>query len=201
MPKKRSSADKRGRLPPSDLALLLAGVMVAIGTASTMGWQGATVAFYILFLVASIQAFLDLLVWVRNPDHPPLLLILWAPIALGIAVWLGVTDQLLLLLTLFCLAPWLAIGTLVAARAYRTFLKWRAADGDAAAQYHLAEIFYYGDGVDEDIKSAVHWYHLSAQQRNIKAARRLSSLYRYGEGVPKNQRLADEWRQVSHRDD
>ena len=135
------------------------------------------------------------------PGQPPVLLILWTPVALGIAVWLGVSDQLLLLLALFCLAPWLAIATLVLAHAYRGYIKWRATGGNAVAQFRLAELLYYGDGVDEDLKSAVHRYHLSAHQRNTKAARMLSSLYRHGEGVPKNQRLADEWHEVSRRND
>ena len=200
MPRKRSSRDRR-KIAISDLALLLAAVVAAIGVASVLGWQGATATFYLAFLVMSVLAFLDLLTWLREPGYPPTLLMLWAPIALGLAVWLAISGQLLLLLALFCLAPWLAVGSLVSTRAYRAVLMWRARDGNAAAQFQLAEIFYYGDGLPEDIKTAVHWYHLSAQQRNVKAARMLSRLYQRGEGVPKNQRLADEWRQVSHRND
>jgi uncharacterized protein len=39
-----------------------------------------------------------------------------------------------------------------------------ALQGSAAAQFNLGDAYYYGFGVAKDIRSAIKWYKLSAEQ-------------------------------------
>ena len=58
--------------------------------------------------------------------------------------------------------------------------KQAAEQGDANAQYRLAECYAYGDGTDEDEEKAFEWYKKSAEQGNAEAQYVLSRIYRCG---------------------
>ena len=49
----------------------------------------------------------------------------------------------------------------------------------------LGAIYYFGEGVDVDLKLAVDWYKKSAEQGNPRAQFSLGSAYWYGKRAPK----------------
>ena len=106
---------------------------------------------------------------------------------------------------LFCLI--ISIGNLNAAdfqKGYEAHLKgdyisaikeWGplAAQGDAAAQFNIGNMFDFGKGVTEDNAQAVYWYSKSAEQGNANAQYALGWMYENGEGVEENDEIAVEW--------
>jgi len=52
-----------------------------------------------------------------------------------------------------------------------------ADQGDAAAQYHLGYMYYYGFGVPGNHTEGVKWYRLAAEQGNVKAQTLLGQLF------------------------
>jgi TPR repeat protein len=64
---------------------------------------------------------------------------------------------------------------------------------DPSDQYHLANKYYYGDGVNQDYTTAVEWYTKSAEQGNEMAQLHLGWMYESGEGIEKNYVKAVEW--------
>ncbi len=48
-------------------------------------------------------------------------------------------------------------------------LKTRATAGDRNATRQLAETYYIGRGVDQDLKQAAHWYEVLAKQGDPRA--------------------------------
>lgn len=195
----RKSSVSRYKLTASDLALWLSAGLGLMLVVMNFGWEGGQLILYAAFVVLSVEGVLDLLNWLQRDDYLPSILLIWALAAIAMAAWLIGRGEYLLLASLFGVSPWLAIAILGGARARRNYLHWSAKKGRARDQYRLAEMYYYGQGVQEDLQSAVHWYHQAAQQRYSKAERKLSSLYRHGDGVPKDKRLADEWYSRSHR--
>jgi hypothetical protein len=69
-------------------------------------------------------------------------------------------------------------------------LKALAEEGDAEAQFQLANNYYIGEGVEEDYAQSFKWASRSAAQDNPKAKYRLGSLYIQGRGVPKDENKA-----------
>ena len=65
-----------------------------------------------------------------------------------------------------------------------------AEQGYAAAQYNLGLRYAKGEGVAQDYKTAIKWYHLAAEQGVAKAQIGLGVMYAKGRGVPKNTRMA-----------
>jgi hypothetical protein len=57
------------------------------------------------------------------------------------------------------------------------WLKRAAEDGDAIAQYHLANLYALGRGVPEDDALALAWYHWSAEQGYVEAQLWLGYMY------------------------
>lgn len=55
-----------------------------------------------------------------------------------------------------------------------------ASQGNAVAQYQLGLIHYYGQGVPEDEKQAIHWWKQAAAQGSAEAMYQLGSAYLYG---------------------
>jgi S1-C subfamily serine protease len=79
---------------------------------------------------------------------------------------------------------------------YAEAVEWyrkSAEQGDAFAQYNLAEAYADGKGVIRDQKAAIQWYATAAEQGNIFAQYRLGVKYHWGEGVPKNLIAAAGW--------
>jgi len=65
--------------------------------------------------------------------------------------------------------------------------------GDEVAQYNLALMYDYGEGVPQDYAEAVKWYRLAAEQGHTKAQYNLGFMYRKGEGVPQDYAEAAKW--------
>jgi len=69
----------------------------------------------------------------------------------------------------------------------------RAEHGDAEAQYHLAGMFYRGQGVPQDYGEAFALYRKAAEQGNAKAEYGLAYMFREGKGVPRDSVAAVSW--------
>jgi TPR repeat protein len=67
-------------------------------------------------------------------------------------------------------------------RAFSYFQK-AAHSKDGVGQYHLAQCYFYGIGVEQDIKEAVRLYKLSAQKGCMHSATCLAFCYLKGDGV------------------
>jgi TPR repeat protein len=72
-----------------------------------------------------------------------------------------------------------------------------AKQGNADAQYKLGEMYYYGEGVPQDDKTAVKWYTLAAKQGNARAQNNLGLMYYRGQGVPQDYKTAVKWYTLS----
>lgn len=68
-----------------------------------------------------------------------------------------------------------------------------AEQGDAAAQYRLAHLYYMGEGVPKDVVEAANWCRKAADQGLAAAQCDLGALYDHGEGVPKDSCQAAIW--------
>lgn len=69
-------------------------------------------------------------------------------------------------------------------------LTMKAEQGDAVAQYNLAEKYYNGVGISLNYEKAVYWYKKAAGQGNLDAEYSLGFCYKNGKGVFKNFRRA-----------
>jgi len=69
-------------------------------------------------------------------------------------------------------------------------LKALAEEGNAEAEFQLANKYYNGEGVEIDYAQSFKWASRSAAQDNPKAKYRLGSLYIQGRGVPKDEKNA-----------
>jgi len=68
-----------------------------------------------------------------------------------------------------------------------------ADQGYAFAQFNLALMYDYGNGVPENDAEAVKWYRKAADQGNAKSQFNLGFMYDAGEGVPENDSEAVKW--------
>ena len=68
-----------------------------------------------------------------------------------------------------------------------------AEQGDAGAQFGLGVMYAGGEGVAEDDRQAVFWYHQAAEQGHAAARYSLGLMYYNGEGVPEDHRQAVLW--------
>ncbi len=79
---------------------------------------------------------------------------------------------------------------------FETALKeWRplADQGFADAQWALASMYQYGDGVSQDFNTAFRWYKLAAEQGNAIAQNSLGEMYLQGQGVSQDRIRALMW--------
>ncbi|HMM14466.1 MAG TPA: peptidoglycan-binding protein [Parvibaculum sp.] len=83
-----------------------------------------------------------------------------------------------------------AMGTLGRLPASQRALGEAARNGDAVAQYELAQRYANGDGVDADPAQAAIWYGKAADQGLAIAQYRLATLYEKGRGVAQNDSMA-----------
>ncbi len=72
-------------------------------------------------------------------------------------------------------------------------LKALAGRGDARAQFHLAIMFYDGEGVEQSLKEAAKWTRKAAEQRYAQAQYVLGLLYANGQGVEKDVKEKAKW--------
>ena len=103
-----------------------------------------------------------------------------------------VMKGLWLIIAVPCVAL-IAAGIVVhTVRNHRRIAKWaatcriRAEQGDAASQFALGSMYYYGKGVPKNYIEAVGWYRKSAEQGNPKAEYSLCDVYYEGKGVSQN---------------
>ncbi|HLW77744.1 MAG TPA: tetratricopeptide repeat protein [Bryobacteraceae bacterium] len=76
----------------------------------------------------------------------------------------------------------------------------RAEAGDPEAQYHLARLYYYGQGVRQDYSEAFRWSRKAADQGNVKALYTNGIFYDQGKGVAQDEVEAIRWyRQAADR--
>lgn len=81
------------------------------------------------------------------------------------------------------------------AKDYKTALReWRplAEQGDAAAQFHIGVIYFNGQGVIQDYKEALKWYHLAAKKMG-KAQLNIGFMYFNGQGVIQDYKETLKW--------
>jgi len=72
-------------------------------------------------------------------------------------------------------------------------LKKEARQGNLAAQEKLADCYYFGEGVAQDLKLAEEMYIRIAELGDFKAKRTLADRYKYGRGVVIDIQKASEW--------
>ncbi|MDB3945173.1 sel1 repeat family protein [Gammaproteobacteria bacterium] len=75
-------------------------------------------------------------------------------------------------------------------------MKWftLAADkGDANAQAFLGLMYYYGEGIPQDYKTALKWYTLAAEKGDANAQAFLGLMYGKGDGVSQDNVYAYMW--------
>jgi len=58
-------------------------------------------------------------------------------------------------------------------------------------------MYYNGDGVPQDDKTAVKWYRLAAEQGNSMAQAHVGSMYRMGQGVIQDNVYAHMWLDIA----
>jgi len=71
--------------------------------------------------------------------------------------------------------------------------KAMAEKGVAPAQFNLGNMYSKGEGVEQDFKEAVKWYHKAAEQGEADAQNNLGIMYQQGEGVPADEATAYSW--------
>ncbi len=76
-------------------------------------------------------------------------------------------------------------------------LRDKATNGDADAQFQLAEDYRKGEGVPQDDTAAREWYEKSANQGNSDAMVAMGFIYRGGSGVPMDKVLSYMWFQLA----
>ena len=82
------------------------------------------------------------------------------------------------------------------AQDYAQAVRWyrkAAEQNHAEAQYALADCYYRGDGVPQNMVEAVQWYLKAAEQGNADAQYRLGMCYWDGRGVVKDEAEAKKW--------
>jgi len=65
-------------------------------------------------------------------------------------------------------------------------LQKQAEEGNATAQYQLAEISFSGEGVPQNFAAAFHWAGKAAEQKEPRALYRLAAMLHQGDGVQRN---------------
>ncbi len=100
---------------------------------------------------------------------------------------------------LLLLALCLLALTLTAESGYSSQLMRAALNGDPDAQYQLGWCYYHGEGVLRDLREAVRWYSLAADQGHVDAQCDLGWCYFKGEGVPEDEVEAARWWRISAR--
>jgi tetratricopeptide (TPR) repeat protein len=79
---------------------------------------------------------------------------------------------------------------------YENAYKWyrkAAEQGDVNAQFSLATLYDYGEGVTQDYKEAAKWYRKAAEQGDDGAQYNLGVMYDQGDGVTQDDKVAVKW--------
>lgn len=76
-------------------------------------------------------------------------------------------------------------------------LKPLAKNGNAAAQFKLATLYYRGKGLPPSQKEALRLYRLSAEQGHTVAQSNLATMYYRGEGIRRDYVMAYMWKNLA----
>ncbi len=79
---------------------------------------------------------------------------------------------------------------------YQQAAEWylkSAIQGNAKAQFNLANKYYEGKGVEQNYKEAFKWYKKAAEQGHSQSQFNLGCMYGRGEGVKKDYAEANKW--------
>ncbi len=72
-------------------------------------------------------------------------------------------------------------------------LRLKAEQGDADAQYALGDMYYRGEGIEQNPAEAAHWYRMAAEQGLAGAQFDLGDMYYHGDGIDQNRAEAAHW--------
>jgi TPR repeat protein len=67
-------------------------------------------------------------------------------------------------------------------KSFACFRESAESSNDSQVQYNLAKCYLYGHGVAQDLASARHWFHKSADQNQPQSMYNLGSMMMKGEG-------------------
>ena len=84
---------------------------------------------------------------------------------------------------------------------YSEDLVKKANSGDAEAQYSLGNCYFYGFGVDKNLREAVKWLTKAAEQGHTRAQNDLGHCYYSGAGVERNKAEAEKWWDMASKND
>ena len=73
-----------------------------------------------------------------------------------------------------------------------------AEQGDAWAQYFLADMYQRGLGVPKDVTEVIKWLRLAAEQRHVESMIGLASIYAYDFGESPRYVKAHMWSTITH---
>ena len=77
---------------------------------------------------------------------------------------------------------------------YESAAGWyRKAENNRFAQYSLAGLYYYGNGVEQDYTETLKLYESSAEQGNAYAMYETAKMYNFGQGTEIDKDTADYW--------
>jgi len=177
----------------ADLILWITVALSVVALTWALEWKHFSWVIYLGALMALVIAIVDVLHWLLRSDPLQPLILVWIAVSIGVAVWLAVSGQYLLLLLLLTISPWTAMVVVAGNRLRGWLYRASATRGHARAQYRWAQMLFYGDGVAEDVERALYWYHQAAEQRYRPAEKKLATIYKRGLGVEKDRELADKW--------
>jgi hypothetical protein len=72
-------------------------------------------------------------------------------------------------------------------------IRVRANAGEARAEHDLAELYKWGQGVQQDYAEAVKWYIKAAEQGDADSELNLGYAFQAGSGIKKNEKEAAKW--------
>ncbi|MEG9862500.1 MAG: tetratricopeptide repeat protein [Parvularculales bacterium] len=78
-----------------------------------------------------------------------------------------------------------------------TELQCLAEKGHTKAQHYLGEMYYYGEGVTADNKTAAEWFSKAADQGYAEAQAFLGAMYQKGKGVERSNTEAAKWHRLA----
>lgn len=68
-----------------------------------------------------------------------------------------------------------------------------AEGGDPGAQNTLGQMYELGQGIEQDLQVAVHWFDLAAKGGDAQGQNNLAIMYSLGRGVPQSPKMAFRW--------
>ena len=86
-----------------------------------------------------------------------------------------------------------AAASAAAAAPNVALVKERAEQGVVESQFMLGNMYFKGNGVEQNIEEALKWYGRAAEKGNAMAQLKLGFIYEDGKGVPQDKKAAKAW--------